>query len=163
MIEASDAVFPNNAVLVLAENLQRIDSDLFVARRPLRKTDPNQSIGVYATSWNPNEDSYEFLGVPTAHQPTLNNYLIGIEAYVKDADEERGLSAHSVLSTSVRAMLYRDPVLLVTLRSLVASTADSKERLQRFGIRTQRYSSNELQGSFLYLSVLEIWLETETS
>lgn len=163
MIVASDAVFPNNAVLVIAEHLKTLDADLFVTKRPLRKTDPNQSVGVYATYWSPNEDSYESRGIPSAHEPTLNNYIIGIEAYIKDGDEERGLSAHSVLSSSIRAMLYRDPELLVALRSLIAVTAQSKERLQRFGIRTQRYSSNELQGSFLYLSVLEIWLETEIS
>lgn len=158
MITASDAVFPNNVVSLLARRIETLDEDLAVFRRPLRRTDPNQSVGVYASYWTPNEDSYEFIG----SRPTLSTYLLGVEAYIKDGDEERGLATHSVLTSMIRAMLYGDPALLVGLRSLSALTGSGTERTQRFGIRTQRYSSNELQGAFLYLSVLEFWLETET-
>lgn len=162
-IEADVPVFPNNAVELIAIRAQSIDPDLFIARRPLRKTDPIQAIGIYANYWMPNENSYEMKGAPPGrHEPTLSNYMIGIEAYIKDMDEERGLAKHSVLSTMIRSLLYRDGPLLLGLRALSVSISGSTERVQRYGIRTQRYASNELQGAFMYLSTMELWIETET-
>lgn len=163
MIVADDSIFPNNAVELMATRLATIDPDIVPVKRPLRKTDPVQAIGVYSSYWTPNENSYEMRGgVPPTHEPTLSSYIISVEAYVKDMDEERGLAAHSLLSTRVRTMLYRDAPLLVGLRALSVIMGGATERVQRCGIRTQRYASNELQGAFLYLSTLEYWLEVET-
>lgn len=166
-ISATDAVFPNNAVDLIATRLQTLDEDptspLYVAKRPLRRSDPVQSVGVYASYWLPNENSYEMLGgTPPRHQPTLNSYTIAVEAFIKDMDEERGLATHSLLSAMVRSMLYADAPLLLGLRSLQVTIGACTERVQRCGVRTQRYAANELKGSFLYLSTLEYWLETET-
>ena len=103
------------------------------------------------------------VAAPTGrHEPTLQQYLITVQAFVKDMDEERGLATHSVLSKMIRSMLYRDDPLRVALGSLSVTTDNSIERTQRWGIRQQRYFSNELSGSWLYLSTLEFWLETET-
>lgn len=164
MITNTISVFPNNAVFHISTRLQSLDSDLFVARRPLRSSDPVQSIGVYAISWQPNEESYEMKGaLPSIHEPTLQRYLIGIQAFVKDMDEENGLIVHAVLSKLVRTMLYRDEPLRVLLRSLSVLLTGSTERTQRFGISSQRFVGNEIGGAFLYLSTLELWLETETT
>jgi hypothetical protein len=59
-------------------------------------------------------------------------------------------------------MLYGDQPLRVGLAALSVASGSSIERAQRWGIRQQRFSSNEIQGAFLYLSTLEFWLETET-
>lgn len=165
MISEVIPVFPNNAVDIIATRaLELIDPpDLYVVKRPLRKSDPNETLGVYAAFWNPVEDSYEMRGGnPTSSEPTLQRYMVFLEAFIKDMDEERGLAKHSVFSKLVRAMLYRDAPLLVSLRTLSSTVNGSTERTQRLGIRTQRYSSNELDGAFLFLSVIEFWLETET-
>lgn len=163
MITATEPVFPNNAVDLIATRCGLLDADLWITKRPLRESDPVQSIGVFGSQWNPAEDSYEMRGgAPSTHEPTLSSYLIGVQAFVKDMDEEKGLATHSVLSKMIRAMLYRDAPLRLGLRSLSVVMDGSTERTQRFGIRTQRYLSNELQGSWLYLSTLEFWLETET-
>jgi hypothetical protein len=163
MITAATPVFPNNAVELIATRSQSLDTDLFVVKRPLRESDPAQSVGVFGSQWNPTEDSYEMTGYqPSIHEPTLSAYLIGVQAFVKDMDELNGLATHSVLSKMIRVMLYRDDSLRVGLRSLSVVMNGSTERTQRFGIRTQRYLSNDLQGVWLYLSTLEFWLETET-
>jgi hypothetical protein len=156
--------FPYNAVNLIAARAQTLDADLFVTKRPLRESDPIQSIGVFGQQWMPDEDSYEMRGLPGGvHQPTLSSYLLGIQAFVKDGDEERGAATHGTLSKMVRTMLVNDPTLRVGLRSLSVTTSGSTERTQRFAVRTQRYLSNELSGSWLYLSTIELWLETETS
>jgi hypothetical protein len=162
MIVADETVFPNNIVEMVHTRCELIDSDLFVTKRPLRNTDPNQSIGVFATQWLPDDESKEFLGQAYASQPTLSNYRIAIQAFVKDMDEVNGLNTHAVLSRMIRSMLYTDQPLRVALSSLSSNLGISTESTQRWGITQQRFFANELRGEWLYLSILEFWLETET-
>jgi hypothetical protein len=96
-------------------------------------------------------------------EPTMQQYVIGIQAFVKDADEEVGLARHSTLSYRIRSMLYRDAAIRVGFQSLSYTSNGVTERLRRWGIRSQRFLSNELSGSWLYLSTLEVWAETDSS
>jgi len=155
-------VFPNNAVNVVYDATQLLDPDLKVFRRPLRNTDPRQSVGVFASQWVPDQESFE-MGRGPFHEPTLGSYLISIQTFVLDFDEERGLATSSVLSTLVRTMLHRNAALGVALRSLSVVLEGSTEMTRRFSVRTQRFHSNEIDGDFLYVSTLEFWLETERS
>jgi hypothetical protein len=163
VISSDELVFPNNVVKLIADRVKpAIDADLYVAKRPLRNTDPTQSVGVSASSWVPNEDSLEMRGATAGQEPTISQYLISVQAFVKDMNEVNGLIVHAKLSKMVRTMLYRDATLAVGLRSLSVSAGLYQERVMRWGIRTQRYFSNELNADWLYLSILEFWLETET-
>lgn len=161
MIDAATPVFPNNIVSLVKTRTQLLDSELSVFQRPIRPSDPVQSVGIYGATWEPREDSYE-IGHSAPSEPTVQRYLIAAQAFVKDMDEERGLARHSVLSKMIRTMLYRDEPLRVGLSVLSVTMNGSVESARRWGIRSQRYLSNELDGSFLYLSTLEFWLETET-
>lgn len=163
MIETDDTVFPNNAVTLVKARMQLLDADLFVIGRPLRDSDLPQSIGVYPIMWQPREDSYEMRGGPVGRsEPTLQRYLIVVQAFVKNMNQEEGISTHAVLSKLVRTVLYRDEPLRVALGSLSWTNGSCIERTQRWGISQQRYVSNEIRGEWLYLSSLEFWLETET-
>lgn len=162
MIEASDSVFPNSIIRVIANQVQMIDSDLFVTRRPLRSSDPNQSVGVFPGQWVPDERSQE-MGRINPGEPTMQQYVVGVQAFIKDGDEEKGLARHSTLSYAIRSMLYRDAAIRVGFQSLTYTSNGVTERLRRWGIRSQRFLSNELSGSWLYLSTLEIWAETDSS
>lgn len=161
MITANTAMFPNNIVDLIATRSELLDTDLFVTKRPLRNTDPNQSIGVTAAQWVPNEDSKEMLGAAFAVQPTLSRYVVTIQALIKDMDEVVGLNVHSVLSRMVRSMLYTDNPLRVALSQLTSTLNGATERSQRWGVSQQRFFVNEISGQWLYLSTLEFWLETE--
>lgn len=168
MISAETPVFPNNVVELIAARSSLLDDDLIVVKRPLRRSDPVQSVGVFGAQWLPNDNSYEMRGGPEGRsEPSLSTYMISVQAFVKDMQEERGLYAHSVLSKMIRSMLYRDEPLRVALGSLSVTSgvgpSASTESTKRWGIRQQRYFSNELEGSWLYLSTLEFWLETETT
>ena len=168
MITDTVPVFPNNIIEILQTRIAGLDESLTNStfRRPLRESDPNTAAGVFAATWEPNEDSMEMRGLgssnPAPAEPTISTYIIGVQAFVKDFDEERGLARHSVLSKMIRSMLYRDAPLRVGLSTLSVTMNDSVERAQRWGIRAQRYLSNEIDGNFLYLSTLEFWLDTET-
>lgn len=167
MISATTPVFPNNIIDLIATRVRLLDESLLTStyRRPLRESDPNTAAGVFAATWEPNEDSLEIRGMgqnPGPSEPTISTYIMGVQAFVKDFDEERGLARHSVLSKMIRSMLYRDAPLRVGLSTLSVTMNDSVERAQRWGVRAQRYLSNEIDGNFLYLSTLEFWLDTET-
>lgn len=160
-IAADDTLFPNNIVAIVALRAQLLDSGLKILKRPLRPTDPNQSIGVMAAQWLPNEDSKEMLGAQFAVQPTLSKYTITIQAFVRDMDEERGLNVHNALARILRSMLYTDNTLRVALSQLSSTLNSATERTQRWGVQSQRFFANEIKSEWLYLSILEFWLETE--
>jgi hypothetical protein len=163
MITADPTAFPSNIVSAIKTRAQTLDADLYVVRRPLRDSDPPQSIGVAASLWNPEDDSLEMKGVPIGRQePTLQRYRITIQSFVKNMDEEAGISEHATLSKMVRGMLYRDETLRIQLASLVWTDGVTTERSKRWGVINQRFVSNEIRGVWLFLSVLEFWLETET-
>lgn len=169
MITADDAIFPNNVVELISTRFEMMDPEpdpaqrLTVLRRPLRNSDPVQSIGVFATNWNPVEDSYEITGRGGSVQPTIQRYNLGIQAFILDMDEERGLSTHSVLTKMIRSMLYHDEPLRVGLVSLSTELDGSTETTKLWGLGQTRYISNEIAGEWLYLSTLDFWLETENT
>jgi hypothetical protein len=87
---------------------------------------------------------------------------LGLQAFVKDAEEERGLAVHSVLAARTRLVLYTNPQLQVIFSNLTATLEGGwVESLRRWGVATARYFSGEINGQLLYLSTLEFWIETE--
>lgn len=165
MLEVSDSVFPNNIVKFVALAMGSIDPDIRIFRRPLRDTDPQQSIGVFAQAWSPDPESLEMQGIgsPAPQMPSLQQYILGVQAFVKDSEEERGLAVHAAMSQRVRAVLYTDANLQVVLGQLSVNLNPTyTESMRRWGVRTARYFSNEINAQMLYLSTLEFWIETET-
>lgn len=166
-----ETVFPNNVVKCLGIVLPGIgdEGELTVLKRPLRPTDPDKSIGIYGTMWNPVESSYEMghfntLGTPVGAmpgEPTLSDYQIGIQTLVKHSDTEAALAISSVLNKRVRTVLYRNQPLRLALASLYVEDGTSRESTKRWGVRSQRYMSNEIEGKFVFVSVLDFWIETE--
>lgn len=162
-VVADPNVFPNNIVQKIISRVPSIDSDLFVIARPLRNSDPPQSVGVVSSLWTPDTESLEMKGAPLGQQqPTISRYITVVQAFVKNMNQEAGISEHATLSNMLRRMLYSDSTLRVQLGSLVWTDGVKSERAQRWGILNQRFVSNEISGEWLYLSNLEFWLETET-
>lgn len=147
--------FPNNVVDVLTEELGAVEGVEHVAKRPLNPPDPNMSIGVYALDWIP--QGFEI----GQYEPVLATYNYALQAFVKHANEEEGILKHTLLSKLVRSMLYRETSIRVRLGALTETSLGIKERTQRWGVRQQRFISNEISGQFLFLSTMELWLETE--
>lgn len=159
-ITPADSVFPDNAVaLIVARIPAAVDANLTVVRRPLRPTDPTQSVGVFPLTYTDDITSVEIQSV----QPTLSRYGVIIQSLVKDFDEQDGINVHSILSYRLRSMFYRDTPLHVGLTALSVTMNNGKERMQRRGITTQRFLSNEVNKVFTYTAWLEVWLETETT
>lgn len=152
------AVFPNNAAELIAVRVKALYPELLVVKRPLKHTDLTQSVGVFPAQWVPNTESFEF----PSKEPTLQTYLVNIQAFCKEMDEAKGIAIHSVMSKVMRSMLYNDQPLAIGLNVLQVTMFGSVEKIQRRGINRQTYLSNEIDGQFLYLSTLEYYIETET-
>lgn len=152
-------VFPNNASSLIQARIDDLyGEEISVFGRRLRPTDNTKSVGVAPDMWIPNEDSFEFF----SKEPTVQTYTIWLQSFVKNSDEQMGIAEHSVLSKVMRTMLYRDQPLAVGLNSLSVTMFGATERIQRRGIRRAQFLSNEIQGSWLFLSTLEVYVETET-
>lgn len=168
MIEPDLNVFPNNVVEIMVPRLRTLDSDVPILKRPLRDGDGTQAIGVFPSTWLPDETSYEMnggvtlLGQPrAANEASLSTYTIIVQSFVTDTDEQQGIGVHNVLAKLIRTLLARDPVLAVGLDALSSTMLGSTERIQRRRVGIQRYLDNEIDGVFMYSSWLEYYVETE--
>jgi hypothetical protein len=147
--------FPQNVVKELKASLTSMVGVDKVLQRPLKPTDPSGSVGIFATVWNP--EGWQI----GQYDPAVTQYGITVQTFVKHGSEEVGIALHSKLAKRLRVMLYRDEELRLRLGSLSTTEGAVVERAQRWGIRNQRYLSNEFQGNFLFLAVTEMWLQTE--
>jgi hypothetical protein len=165
VLDVNETIFPHNIVKYVALSEATIDPQIAVMKRALRNTDPVQSIGVFAQAWDPDPDSIEMQGIghPAPQTPTLQTYTLGLQAFVKDTEEERGLAVHSHLAQRTRWVLYTNPNLQVVFQNLSAELEGGwTESMRRWGVRTARYFSGEINSELLYLSTLEFWVQTET-
>ncbi len=166
MIKPDNVEFPNNCIALIAARIKGYcdpnplpgEPQLEVFQRPLRTSDPTQSVGVFPSIKRPDNNSFEFSSV----EPTRKRYTIILQTVVQDSDQESCISVHSILSNRLWRMFYRDSPLNAGLTALSVVTNNSRERIQRRGIELQRYLSNEIDGSFIETSWIECWIETET-
>lgn len=162
--DSSLMAFPGNVIGCIEVAANTIPDIELVARRPLTPMDPTWSIGIVALHWQPGATER---GARDAHllgklEPTLSTYTYAIQALVRHADAQDGLALHSLLSKRIRAMLYRDAGLRVALAALTETSFGVTERLQRWGVSTQRFAANEIESEWLYLSTTELQVVTET-
>lgn len=157
-----DPLFPMNAVALMKTRFGLIDPDLHVVQRKLMQADPVQSIGVSAENWSPDPQSHEMLGQHTS-EPSINRYEIHVQCLIKDTDEERGAAVSSKLSKMARGILLTDRVLRDSLQGLHSTLYGVTERTLRWTVPSQRYLNQELSGQFIYLSTIQVLLETENA
>lgn len=149
-------LFPSNVVNVLKDHLGYIDGVNAVIGRGLRPTDPNGTCGISCEEWTPIE--YEVGGFGAV----IGSYLVLIQHMVKAVDAEEGERLHRNVAKSIRLMLVRDQALAVAFGQLREGDAPV-ERTSRWYVGSQRYGSNEIGGEFVYLSVTELFFETQTA
>ena len=157
------SVFPNNVIEALVSHVEAIDPKVRCLRRRLVVSDASYSVGITVSSVVPDAETFEMVGMSSGHHDaTIRRYEFSVQALVKDAKETRGMYSHALLSQLVWVTLARNPNLDVVLGELRSTILGTTETTSRWGISRQQFFSNELQGSFVYLTVLDFWLETQT-
>lgn len=164
MIDTNTLCFPNNIVNVIAIRAKQIidpvPDDLNVIKRPVDTMDPDQTLAIIPASWAPT-GSPEIASRTNQFENTIQSYTIMIQALVNDMSEEVAIARHSLFSTLIRRMLYRDPVLMGALTQLRVEVDGVVESTTKYGVRSQQFLVNPKDGSFQYLSIIEFYLETQ--
>jgi hypothetical protein len=152
-------LFPDTFVSLVADHISSVLTDKIVVTRPVRETDPSETIGIFPTSWRPDDMSAQIGQMEMG----LSRYTLTIQNIVKSMDEVEGRRRFSLHAKLLRAILYRDDGLRVLLGGLEEELMGTKERVKRYGIVSQNFVSNEFPGAFIYLGVTEFYVETETT
>ena len=155
--------FPENIIDVLADEigLQMKGLDA-VLKRPLKPIDPDITIGIFTVDWEPSLPSAEMGGGLRTYGPTLGAYQFRIQYLIKHGDEEEGRTLYALGTKNLRSILAGASDLRVRLGELDEVSLGLHERVQRFGVRNQKFLNNEIQGTFMYLSSTDFWVETES-
>lgn len=154
-------IFPSNVVQLVSARFAIEDSRLTVLKRPLRTQDPNFSIGVWANNWQPVPHTNEMLGIDFARQSTLEQYVVYIQGFCRNADEIAGLNQHCVMAESIRSILATDGPLREQLGGLTAVLNGQTKSLKKFWVRAGRYVNNQVNGENMYLTTNDLMLEVE--
>lgn len=157
MTDVDVNAFPASIVTTIARNLRRLPVITEVLLRPLKPVDPNYCLGVFANDWTPGIGSY---GIGQ-EDPQHAVYHIRVQCMVKHLSEEQGLQEHSVISKSLRAMVYRDAQLRAELTAMAEETFGVAERIKHYTVQAQRFLTNELAGSYIYLSNMDVNVNVE--
>lgn len=154
---ASATAFPANIIDTLVGFYETTDGVTTVLKRPALPSDPDGTFFAFSDNWVPLD--YEI----GAAGPTIARYACHFGFLTKTFDKEGGREAHSIISKNIRVMLYHDQTLRLRLQQLKESMLGITERVQRYGVTQQRFYANDLpQAQFLYVSAIDLWVETET-
>lgn len=168
MLEANELCFPNNIVDVMAarvkQNFDVIDpsGETIVVKRSLTMEDADQTIGIVPVDWAP-KGQPEIGRKPNQFEVPVQAYTIMLQALINDMNEDQAIRRHGLFSTKLRRMLYRDTVLLSALSQLEVIDDGVKEKTLQYAIRSQQFLVTQRDSSFQRLSVIEFYLETQTS
>lgn len=155
MPSLEDSEFPGNIVKVLRDHIVAENYATQTFGRPMRENDPNGAVCVHARDWAPVEAN---IG---QWDPAISRYMIQIESMIRHTDEQEANALHNRLAKVLRLMLYRDLTLRTLLTGLNESSLGLQERVQRFGVETQRFTANDVGTEFIHYAVINFWVETE--
>ncbi len=158
--------FPMSLVDPIMVSMRKHVPDNNVVGRRLGMSEGTDTIGVFPASWRPEKESM-LMGRAFEEQlsaePTLNYYAVRVQNLRIDADEEAGRTAFGVTSKKIRAILYRDPALHVSLQSLSEEMFGVVERMKRFEIVKQDFLDAMTNMGAYFMCTTEIVFETETT
>lgn len=149
-------MFPTNVIDVLHPLMEQLDGIKHVYKRQIEPVDPDSSLGLTYFDWTPEDLELGGFG------PTLSTYRFGAQVMVKHTNEEDGTRLHVELATRVRRAFWQDLSVRAALSALVVEDGDWKERVQRWGVTQQRFASDQVDRQFLFLSMLEFFVQTES-
>ena len=158
--------FPMSLVTPIMESFERLLPEHQVVARSLGLSEGTDTIGVFPSAWRPIENSTLMgmtLGNMASTEPSLGSYAIRIQNLRIDADEIIGREAFNNTCKKIKAILYRDPVLQLALRSLTEELLGTVERMKKFDIVKQDYLSSMTNMGMFYLGTTEVIFQTEST
>lgn len=163
----TDPGFPENIVLALSDYFTAtfIGPDATqqgiaaIVRRRLRPTDPTGTLAIFADTKQP--DEYEMKG-EVVSDPSIAHYALRLDFFIKHTDEDEGRAIVARITKIIWVLLYRDPALIVRLRSLVETLFDVTESTLRWRIDMQKYFDTQLASTSTYALISTTQLRYDT-
>ncbi len=148
---------PNSGVVCIETFLKELLPEITDwVRRPMRPTDPQDCVAIFAEVWNPGQAEIGNYG------PSLSRYNYRLQYLHHNTSEEEGTLRSGQMAKRLRTMLYQRPDLRVRLAALTETVDGVLERVTTMGITSQRFLSAELRGTFTYLNAIDFWIEVES-
>jgi hypothetical protein len=97
-----------------------------------------------------------------SNEPTIKQYLIGVQCMVSDSVEESGIATHATIVKAIQSLLYNDGPLAIGLDTLSHTAGSIVEKIQRRYIDRTRYIDNLISGKYIYLATTQYIIETES-
>lgn len=154
-------VFPSNIISLLHARFDMLELGLNIVDRMPSTDDENYTIGLVTVARHPQANTDEIIGRNAFTGATIQEYVIAVYSFVKDAERERGMAAHSALAEIVEHILADDQPLRASLGMLEATVMGQKKRMQKFYIRNTRYLANDIGGVNMFMSATEVVFEIE--
>ena len=133
-----------------------VESSPRIFKRALDGADPNISIGVTFSGWEPQENANI-----SGWEPAMATYSFVIQTLIKHTKREDGEHLGAVLANRLRRMLYRDQDLRISLYSISVLSGELHERVIRIRVDRQECVDTAFKGGFAFMSSTDFRVTTE--
>ena len=152
-------MFPLPFIDAMADALERIMPDHKVKTEPLDPLSQDKEIAVFPLSWAPEVDTV-FIG---KREPSINFYQIKIQNLTIHGDIQAAYTQFTNDQRKIRAILYRDATLSVSLAAMQESYLGSVERFKRLHVVRQTTTPARQRFGMYFLCETDVQIDTETS
>lgn len=129
-----------------------------VIQRPVRFMDPARTFSIFPLERSEPPNS-KIIG---QLEPLVKRYQYRAQSFMKHAVEAEGRALNALDAKMLEVVLYRDTTLAANLPTLSEELLGSRERFSRFGLGTSKYLNNEINGAYVFISQVDLWVESQT-
>ena len=153
-------MLPLQFVDSIIEAMKRIMGTAYnVQAEPLDPLSQDKSIAVFPISWTPEQESV-LIG---NKEPALNHYQLKIQNLTIDGDIRVAYDSFTNDQRKIRAILYRDATLSVSLGAMQEVYLGSRESFKRMHVVRQVTLPGRRNLAMYFLCETDIQIDTETT
>ncbi len=131
--------------------------DTLVQEFPLDLAAYDGQLAVYPVSWQADERDKEFGG---NGEPYRARHSLMVQNMTQSGDRHEGWDRCITMMRQIRAMLYRDQLLRLSLATMTEESLDTVERYLQLDVQRQTYLPGRLQ-NFAFLGQTEFTITTQ--
>jgi hypothetical protein len=152
-------MFPLQFVDAISDAIEAVMPDHKVQTEPLDPTSFDKYIAVFPTSWVPDPET-ALIGLK---EPSINHYQIKIQNLTIHGDIHQGYTEFTNDQRKIRAILYRDATLSVSLGAMREVYLGSTERFMRMHVMRQTTLPGRQRLAMYFLCETDVQIDTETT
>jgi hypothetical protein len=152
-------MFPLAFIDAIADALEAIMGATHkVQTEPLDPLSHDKTLAVFPMAWTPEPDT-AMIG---QREPTINHYSIRIQNLTISGDIHDAYTEFTTDQRKIRAILYRDATLSVSLAGMTEVYLGSRERFTRMNVVRQATLPGRQRLGMYFLCETDVQIDTET-